>query len=305
VGAPGAARVALGALDVLARIAARRVRRALFEQSWEIGVRRGGDPLGASGVRFLSPPPDRFWADPFAIERGGRTFLFFEELLYARGLGHIAWAEIGADGTLSAPAIALECPWHLSYPFLFEHDGALFMLPESGAAGRLDLYRCVEFPGRWERAATLLEGIAAFDATLHRDGDRLWLFAVIAPPGGSSYDELHLFSAPSLLGPWTPHPENPVKCDARSARSAGAPFRHAGAWIRPAQDCAREYGGALRFQRILRLDAEAFAEEEIGALLPTARRQIGIHTVNRAGGWTVFDRRILAPRSRWLARVLG
>jgi hypothetical protein len=300
--ASGSGAIALGAARVAGRIAARRLVRALFHETWQIGARRGGDPLDATGVRYFESPRDRFFADPFAIERDGRTFLFFEQLRYARGLGEIAWAELLPDGRLGAPEIALERPWHLSYPFLFEHEEALYLLPESGSVRRVELYRCVEFPGRFEPCATLLDGVAAFDPTLHRAGDRLWLFAAVAPAGGNSYAELHAFHARELTGPWTPHPENPLVSDARSGRPAGAIFRRGDAWVRPAQDCAREYGAAIRFQRIVRLDQTGYAEEECAALLPTKRRQVGIHTVNRAGAVTAFDRRILRPRLGALLR---
>src|SRR5207253_8229013 len=48
-------------------------------------------------------------------------------------------------------------------------------------------------------------------------------------------DELHLFHAERLTGDWQPHPRNPVKSDARSARPAGSLFVRDGALYRPAQ----------------------------------------------------------------------
>ena len=47
------------------------------------------------------------------------------------------------------------------------------------------------------------------------------MFVNVGIEGGEAHDELHLYSAPGILGPWKPHPRNPVKSDVRSARPAG------------------------------------------------------------------------------------
>ena len=44
------------------------------------------------------------------------------------------------------------------------------MLPETGDAGRIELYRAVEFPDHWELDRVLIDGLTAFDATLHCRG---------------------------------------------------------------------------------------------------------------------------------------
>ena len=66
---------------------------------------------------------------------------------------------------------------HLSYPFLFRHAGELYMIPESSAAGRVDLWRCSEFPGTWRRERTLIADISAADTSLLNWNGRWWLFA--------------------------------------------------------------------------------------------------------------------------------
>ena len=67
--------------------------------------------------------------------------------------------------------VALETGYHLSYPFLLEFEGELYMIPEQGASGRLRCYRCVEYPLGWRWHCTLFDEPLA-DATLFRhDGD--------------------------------------------------------------------------------------------------------------------------------------
>ena len=61
----------------------------------------------------------------------------------------------------------LERDHHLSYPFVFEHEGVVYMLPERGEAGRVELHRAVAFPDEWRLDRVLLDGLTAVDATLH------------------------------------------------------------------------------------------------------------------------------------------
>ena len=73
-------------------------------------------------------------------------------------------------------------------------------------------------------------------------------------PGASMHDELHVYWAEDLLGPWFGHALNPVRIDARNSRPAGAVFEVDGRLMRPVQDCSAVYGGALRFMEIVCLD---------------------------------------------------
>jgi len=87
----------------------------------------------------------------------------------------------------------LEEPWHLSYPFLIEHDDELWMIPESSGNRDVALYKCVGFPNKWERHATLLSGLELADATITRHNGMHYLFgawrdgtARVQAPGRSS-----------------------------------------------------------------------------------------------------------------------
>jgi hypothetical protein len=69
-----------------------------------------------------------------------------------------------------------------------------------------------------------------------------------------------------------------------------------GRLYRPAQDCARGYGGALVFNEVLELGPERYRERPAARLDPTwARGLNGTHTYNEGGGVEVVDGR----RNRW------
>jgi hypothetical protein len=240
--------------------------------------------------RPLIPPKDRYWGDPFVIERGDGYYVFIEEKPYASGRGHIACLTLDVQGNLASQQVVLERPYHLSYPFLFEQAGELFMIPESAAHRTVELYRCAHFPDRWEFVRELMTDIYAVDATLLQHADQYWLFANVKAPGGSSLDALHLYHSSMFDGGnWTPHPWNPVVHDIRSARPAGRIFQQDGQWIRPSQDSGPRYGYGLKFNRITRLTDTDYAEVTEASFSPSGSRYLATHTFNQAGQLTVVD----------------
>ena len=304
---PGAPRsvVAVGAAE-LARLAREAIlRRLAFAPHWRIGWRvvSGGDVLdrlSLEGPRWnvLADPGDRFYADPFLLERKGRTFLYFEDYDHRLGKGAISVVEFGREGQPGPARPVIEEPHHLSYPHVFEHDGSVWMIPESSAARDIGLWRCVEVPHRWERAATLVSGVEAADATVFRHDGRWWMTAVIRPGTGGYSDALAIWHAPALFGPWSAHPANPVLIDARRARPAGAVIARGGKLVRPVQDCETLYGAALGFCEITRLDEEGFAQRPLARLAPEAPRWPGtrLHTWTRAGALEAIDGDAVNPR---------
>ena len=263
---------------------------------WRVATRATG-----TDAAFAIVPDDgaRFYADPFPFEWDGRRALFFEDYAYATGKGVIGCVEIDEAGGASAPRRALEQPVHLSYPFVFSDGDAVYMLPEMGAARRVQLFRAVSFPDRWVPDHILLDDVVAADATIVRHGDAWWLFATLAGDGGSSWDKLCLFHAPALAGPWVPHHDNPVLTDAGAARPAGAMWHEDGVLMRVAQDCRRGYGDAVALCRVDRLDPAGFRQTVVARLTaPAGFGADGTHTLNRSAGFEAIDLRFSrAPRA--------
>ena len=280
-----------------AKIADRLTRLAAHQGHWRVGWRWAQGDEVSSRLAWPSAPysflPDdarRFYADPFVLWRDGLAYVFCEEYPYATGKGVISVFTVSRSGAVSTPRTVLERPYHLSYPMVFERDGQVFMIPETSANRTVEIYRATSFPDRWTLENTLLQGVSASDATLiERDG-RLWLFAALAPNGGSSWDTLGLFHAAQLMGPYAPHAANPVLTDAGSARPGGMMFVRDGALIRPAQDCTGGYGSALALCRVSSLDPEHYAQTVLARLAPQSSwRAEGTHMLNAAGGLEVID----------------
>lgn len=273
-------------------------RDIFFKPQWFLALRRNSQagPFRFSGFTPLYPPKTKGWADPFPILHEGRLSLFVEEIDQKTGLGSIAVMTEGADGSFGAPQAVLKKPYHLSYPFVFAWDGDMFMVPESGNAGKVELYRARRFPLDWEPVKTLLP-VRAVDTTLFPHGGRWWLTTNIREKGASSWDEMSVYFADSPLGDFTPHPGNPVVSDVRRARPAGRIFSRDGRLYRPAQDCAGHYGRALVINEITTLTERDYRETVVvrhdAAILPGSD---SLHTYNSVPGLELVDGRRYVPR---------
>jgi hypothetical protein len=279
---------------------------------WRIGWRFVDGPgvidTGAlSGPRWRAMPDQAtaFAADPFPIEWRGQTGVFYELLDYRENVGEIFFQKFDASGPVGAPVRALKEPWHLSYPSLIVEEGELYMVPEASLSGAITLYRCVEFPTKWEAVAKLVEGIEAADATIFRHNGRYWMTSVVRDGFGGYSDTLAIHHAPSLFGPWEAHALSPVLVDSRVARPAGAVVSHNGALLRPVQDCSNGYGMGMAIMRIDALDPQTFRQTLVAKLRPgmdwPGKR---LHSLNRYGRLEVIDGALFSPKFMPLRRAL-
>ncbi len=284
-------------LMLLARHALRyakwKLLKTLFVGQW-ILMFDLGEGIARSLYRFkkIVPPRDRFWADPHVVYRDHRYYVFIEEYPYRTRKGHIAVFTIDERGNHERPVTVLERPYHLSYPFIFEWNGDYYMIPETASNNTIEVYKCTDFPERWEHHKVLMENVRAVDATLFHDRDTWWLFTTLQEHEGASIrDELFLFHADNpLSAKWTPHASNPVVSDIRSARPAGRLFRYKGSVYRPSQYL---YGAGIKLNRITSLTDTKYAEEEVCFLAATWDDSVtAMHTFSHEHRLTVIDARL-------------
>jgi hypothetical protein len=282
------------ALAATRRAVRETLQELLRHEQWNVGIIDA--PL-SSLLSGGTPPPPRwlmrpsrheFFADPFSLTHNGRLTVLCERMDYHQGRGTIV--ALNLESGKDPLPVDVGPPVHLSYPFLFQHDGHDYCVPETHEAQEVVLYVADNFPLRWQRVATLVRGMPLLDATLFQYGKDWWFGASVPAPKGAEC-ELHLYYADELMGPWRPHPANPVKVDVRSARPGGTPFWHEGALYRPAQDCSRTYGGSVAFNRVVRLTRNSYIEECVARLEPAANATYarGLHTVSAAGNATLVD----------------
>jgi hypothetical protein len=275
-------------------------------EEWFLGFReRRADVLpgeNAAPWQPVAPPPDRYWADPFVFAAEGETFVFLEQVRRARGVGELVVGRLEAGARLTDLEPILPASHHLSYPYVFRDGDRTFMIPESGEAGRVELWAATDLPLSWEPVASLLENVHAVDASVFRHAGLYWMWVNIAAPGARRDDEVFLYFSDALESGWTRHPRSPVVSDARRARPAGRPFIHDGALIRPAQDCTGpyRYGGRVVFHAVDVLTTDDYSERQVGSLTAAwaGAGAIGAHTYTFDGAWETADALRLTPRWR-------
>ena len=289
------ARYAVGLLlEIFARafevvLAKLRLRPGMFFLRSAVCDLHAFDPTKAKA--FVAEK-NKYFADPFLWQHGGKDYCFFERYDYATGKGSIS-SGCFENGELVDIREVLSTDYHLSFPFLFEEGGTLYMMPETCAARRVEIWRCVAFPDRWERHATALEGVVAADSTLSKIDGVWWLFTNISTdPFEEMNSELHLYQVdgPDLKS-LVAHPLNPVVFDTRTARNAGRILEKDGILYRPSQDNSHgTYGYGLNLMRIDRLTPEEYEETLMRKIEPIFERGIiGCHHLDSRSGRTVMD----------------
>jgi hypothetical protein len=245
----------------------------------------------------LVPPMDRIWADPFLARDDGQLWVFLEEMPYATERGRIVCAAIDTSGQVSSIETALEEDCHLSYPNVFQYNGQWFMVPESATRRNVVLYRAVRLPGPWDPVVELISGVRIYDATIHYDGNVWWITASARNNGECCFDELHVYSATRLEGPWKPSPRNPVRVDPGWSRPAGPWFRWQNRWTRPVQDCRGHYGRAVQLLTVDGMSDAGPRESALASLAPRASSSVtGVHTYSRVGSNLAVDWARWRPR---------
>jgi hypothetical protein len=274
------------------RILRNQLMRRLFRDQWSIALQAKGSlpKMTNQDLKVMRPPRDRFYADPFLIERNGRSYLFFEEYKFSSQKGLISCCEVDREGNCSEPRVVLERTYHLSYPFLFAWQGETYMIPETRDNRTIEVYRAIDFPYSWVHEAVLMSDVAATDSTLLHHQDKWWLFTAGVLDHAAPEKTLCLFFADSPWGPWSAHPKNPIVSDVCHARPAGCLYFENGQLIRPGQDCSRGYGYAAQLHRVDALSETDYRETLLTSITPDwIPGSRGIHTFNQNAEFRVVD----------------
>jgi hypothetical protein len=142
---------------------------AAAKTQFAIGIYSGASPFEMKPAAGVSNPvlsrkriteiPAGTVADPFMIKVRGSWYMFFELTNQIRHKGEIALATSKDALDWRFEQIVLAEPFHMSYPYVFEWEGEIFMIPETGRARSVRLYKARQFPKNWQHVATLLEMI--------------------------------------------------------------------------------------------------------------------------------------------------
>lgn len=271
------------------------LRRAMKRNvTWRIGMcPTERQQMVTSDAAVLSPPKGRFFADPFVYTHEGRPYIFFEDYYFKERKGKISAATY-VDGAFKFLGTVLDLPYHLSFPYIFRYDGNTYMVPETCGNRTIELWKCTEFPLKWELETTLMNNISAVDTIVFPFGGYWWLLTNIDRTDGQNHcDELFAFFADCPnAAVWAPHALNPIIRSPSKARNAGIVMGPDGGVIRCAQTQGfQHYGKGVSLNKIQQLTPSTYLETDGPIHYPSFLRKpfASMHHWHHQGGHTVFD----------------
>ena len=218
-----------------------------------------------SSRNILAFSPVTIAADPFLVVKDDTLYLFYEEYRY-RDKGIIKMISTCDLVTWSKPKVVLDEDFHLSYPWVFEHDGQWYMMPETSAVHEVRLYRAVNNQlDRFEFAKAILTHDAEDEfpvmdfcdsSIVNKDGE-FFLFTTLNHGKGN---ELHLYYSDSLDGGYKRHPQSPLIVSDKYGRNGGSLLEHDGVLYRFAQDCDGEYGKNVHLFKVNTISNNQYKE---------------------------------------------
>ena len=173
-------------------------------------------------LKRVPPVAGRFFADPFPVQHEGDQYIFFEDFCLSEQKGKISYLRL-IDGELGEYSVAISSNQHLSFPFIFEHQDQKYMVPECVESNTISLYRCLEFPKKWEKICDLVRNVRAADPMVIYRNQKFWLFCNIDTNREDDFSrELHIYFSDDLFAnDWKPHWNNPFVNSPRGARNGG------------------------------------------------------------------------------------
>lgn len=204
-------------------------------------------------------------ADPFLYVKGNTLYLFYEsQRSGARGLIRMMKTDNLVDWT--EPLTVLQEPFHLSFPFVFDHCGSIYMIPESQVTDSIRLYRGNEDLNGFTLEKILLSKPRTpdikfnfCDSHILKKDNLFYLFTSVAYKW--TY-HLELYYTDDLLHhEFVKHPSSPIYVGNDFGRSGGSIIHLDDYFYRISQNCSKGYGGNISLHRITALDERKYGEE--------------------------------------------
>lgn len=248
----------------------------------------------------------RYWlADPFLFEKDGVVYLFYEAYDLVIQRGHIGYSMIREDGTATSPKIIIKGN-HKSFPYIFENDDGIFIMPESCGDYNVRLFRAVNFPDNWKEERVLVSDIFSVDSIiLHEENaDYLLTSEQYRNQFGkkviSCWVKNRLLKFSDGLSMDSQKITGYVVSEGeKGVRNAGAVFGYDSKLVRPGQNCEEGiYGKGLKFfeiQSIVPYAEKLIYEidcDEMQSHVSFNRKKhtlVGTHTYNSSEHYEVID----------------
>ena len=275
----------------------------LFAESWNIAFRETpeGTILDNQSQPFrVIKNPARYWAaDPFVFKKDEKTYIFAELFDYCTNKGVIGCTQL-TDSGITGWRVIIKEPWHLSYPFVFEHNGEIYIMPEMNDGRALWVYKAETFPLVWKKVSVVLDDVKYVDTTLKSEKDGFIAFSQEV----DSIPKVFFLNNRLEFEKYGEY-EGESGC---FVRPGGRFFSRDNRCYAVCQDCSQTYGGALIFFEVetsgkgLKLGKRAKHLRPADIALDSGIVKNGIHTYSATKNYEVID---IKTRRFSLLNLLG
>lgn len=270
------------------------IKKLFFHDSWDIMIIKNNahsfpentlDILNNSKAQLLDKKYT-FQADPFIIEKEEKLYVFYEAFSFLNSKG-ILRCRVLNPNLEEIEDVKLEgfddLNCHLSFPFLFNLDGNLFMIPESSERKEVILFQSTAFPTRWEKVKVLIPDAEFTDNIFFTLDNACYLISTTLD------NEMVIHTAETILGEWKKITPSLKLCNLHH-RGAGTPYFINNKNYILTQECNAEiYGKSVFIKELINLTPQNFEEKLVANISPTINQSVGIHTLNFSNSYIVYD----------------
>lgn len=200
--------------------------------------------------------PEVLKADPFLFVQNDTLFLFYEKQTY--------WEPATIEMTCTTdlhtwtkPRTVLKEHFHLSYPYVFKYNDAVYMIPETHKIKEIRLYKANNAITSFTYYKTLNNENKIFvDSSLYISPEKVYLFTTSI----DSDIQLHLFVSDNIEGPYTEHINSPIAKGFKYGRNGGGIVSINNELYRVNQNCLTSYGENLNIFNIKDISPNSYKE---------------------------------------------
>ena len=273
-------------------IFSRITRYRKIKKKWSVSFINKTDlNIDTDNLITIKNPLNRFLADPFVIKYNNRNVCFVEDYDFDSCKGKISAYEL-FNKTYKEIGTALSTDFHLSFPFVFKHNKEIYMIPETSEIKEIRLYKCLDFPLKWDLEKVLIKNIDAVDTVIFNQDNKWFLLTNVCSNSiGEHNSELHIYESEDFLkNEWLKFNSNPVIFNSKKARNGGLFFFNNNYYRINQVHKKNTYGYSFQINKIKLIKNNKYIEEEINEVKPILfNSSIGTHHFHMNEDFSVID----------------
>lgn len=267
-------------------------------QRWEVCYSRDNfDKFNFNNFKKIKNPKGRYFADPFILKKDNFFYVFVEDYEKKEKKASISIIKIDSSDKIEIFEKVIEEEFHLSYPYIFEYERKLYLIPETVSNESLRLYECIKFPYKWKYCYDLIQNIKCVDTNIIKIGDIYWLITTRSFNKDFSSQLYIYYSDSPISQKWKSLDNNPVFFDIENGRNGGI-IKLQDKFVRVSQSYGYnylndiQYGHHINLNIIEHLDLKNIKQKFIRTVYPDIwnKEILGIHHMCSTDDFTVFDR---------------